>query len=75
MNPPSTVMAHEIKKNYIQIVNLFRLKVFDMSSIKDSGENKFAYEESNIVGTSENTPEEVDKKILKSIEKQILKRG
>jgi hypothetical protein len=27
-----------------------------MSSINDSGENEFAYEESNIVGISENTP-------------------
>ena len=44
-----------------------------MSSINDSGENEFAYEESNIVGISENTPEEKDKKILKSIKKEILK--
>ena len=42
-----------------------------MSSINDSGENEFAYEESNLVGISENTPEEKDKKILKSIEKEI----
>jgi len=40
-----------------------------MSSINDSGENEFAYEESNIVGTSENSPDEKDKKILKSIKK------
>jgi hypothetical protein len=33
-----------------------------MSSINDSGENEFAYEESNIVEISENTPEEKDKK-------------
>jgi len=33
-----------------------------MSSINDSGENEFAYEESNIVGISENTPDEKDKK-------------
>ena len=44
-----------------------------MSSITDSGENEFAYEESNIVGISENTPEEKDKRILKSIKKEILK--
>ncbi|CAN5848475.1 hypothetical protein BH23THE1_BH23THE1_31570 [soil metagenome] len=44
-----------------------------MSSINDSGENEFAYEESNIVGISENTPEEKDKRILKSIKKEILK--
>ena len=35
-----------------------------MSSINDSGENEFAYEESNIVGISENSPEEEDKKIM-----------
>ena len=40
-----------------------------MSSIDDSGENEFAYEESNIVGISENSPDEKDKKILKSIKK------
>ncbi|TVP41852.1 hypothetical protein [Candidatus Nitrosocosmicus arcticus] len=45
-----------------------------MSSINDSGENEFAYEESNIVGISENTPEEKDKKILKSIKKEILEK-
>ncbi len=44
-----------------------------MSSINDSGENEFAYEESNIVGISENTSEEKDKRILKSIKKEILK--
>lgn len=42
-----------------------------MSSINDSGENEFAYEESNIVGKSEKSPEEDDKKILKSIKKEI----
>jgi hypothetical protein len=42
-----------------------------MSSINDSGENEFAYEESNIVGISENSPEEKYKKILKSIKKEI----
>ncbi|HKR74783.1 MAG TPA: hypothetical protein VJR94_11820 [Candidatus Nitrosocosmicus sp.] len=45
-----------------------------MSSINDSGENEFAYEESNLVGISENTPEEKDKKILKSIKKEILEK-
>ena len=43
-----------------------------MSSIKDSGENEFAYEESNIVGISENSPDEKDKKILKSIKKEMI---
>ncbi len=43
-----------------------------MSSINDSGENEFAYEESNIVGISENSPEEKDKKILKSIKKEMI---
>ena len=43
-----------------------------MSSINDSGENEFAYEESNMVGISENTPEEEDKKIFKSIKKEIV---
>ena len=45
-----------------------------MSSINDSGENEFAYEESNLVGISENTPEEKDKKILKSIKNEILEK-
>jgi len=45
-----------------------------MSSVNDSGENEFAYEESNLVGMSENTPEEKDKKIFKSIKKQILEK-
>jgi hypothetical protein len=40
-----------------------------MSSINDSGENEFAYEESNIVGISENMPEEKEKRVLKSIKK------
>lgn len=34
-----------------------------MSSISDGGENELAYEESNIVGISENSPEEEDEKI------------
>ena len=32
------------------------------------------YEESNLVGISENTPEEKDKKIVKSIKKEILEK-
>jgi hypothetical protein len=43
-----------------------------MSSIDDSGENEFAYEESNIVGISENSPDEKNKRILKSIKKDII---
>ena len=62
-----------LKNLKTEIVNLFCIKVSDMSSINDSGENEFAYEESNIVGISENTPEEKDKRILKSIKKEILK--
>lgn len=42
-----------------------------MSSINDSGENEFAYDESNRVGKSENSKEEEDKKILKSIKKEV----
>jgi hypothetical protein len=45
-----------------------------MSSINDSGENEFAYEGSNIVGISENTPEEEDKKIFRSIKKEISEK-
>ena len=45
-----------------------------MSSVNDSGENEFAYEESNLVGISENTPEGKDKKIVKSIKKEILEK-
>ncbi len=66
-------MTLEFKKLKTQIVNLFCIKVSDMSSINDSGENEFAYEESNIVGISENRSEEKDKRILKSIKKEILK--
>ncbi len=51
----------------------FLLEVTDMSSINNSGENEFADEESNIVGKSEISPEEEDKKILKSIKKEISK--
>ena len=43
-----------------------------MSSINDRGENEFAYEESNVVGISENSPDEKDKKILKSIKKEMI---
>ena len=43
-----------------------------MSSINDSGENEFAYEKSNMVGISENSPDEKDKKILKSIKKEMI---
>ena len=43
-----------------------------MSSINDSGENEFALEESNIVGISENSPDEKDKRILKSIKKEMI---
>ena len=43
-----------------------------MSSINDRGGNEFAYEESNIVGISENSPDEKDKKILKSIKKKMI---
>jgi hypothetical protein len=47
------------------------VKINDMSSINNSGENEFAFEESNIVGESEISTEEEDKKILKSIKKEI----
>ncbi len=43
-----------------------------MSSIDDSGENEVAYEESNIVGISENSPDEKNKRILKSIKKEMI---
>jgi hypothetical protein len=45
-----------------------------MSSINDSGENEFAYEESSIVGISENTPEEKVQRILKSIKKKLERK-
>lgn len=64
-------MTLEVKNLKTEIVNLFCIKVSDMSSINDSGENEFAYEESNVVGKSEDNPEEEDKKILKSIKKEI----
>jgi hypothetical protein len=43
-----------------------------MLSIDDSGENEFAYEESNIVGISENSPDEKNKRIFKSIKKEMI---
>jgi hypothetical protein len=43
-----------------------------MSSTNEMGENEFAFEESNIVGISENSPDEKDKKILKSIKKEMI---
>jgi hypothetical protein len=42
-----------------------------MSSIKDTGENEFAIKFSNIVGKSEESEEEEDKRILKKIKKEI----
>ena len=45
-----------------------------MSSINDRGENEFAYDESNIVGISENTPEEKNSRVSKSIKKKILEK-
>ena len=45
-----------------------------MSSINDSGENEFVYDESNIVGISENTPEEKEKRTSKSIKKEIIEK-
>ncbi len=42
-----------------------------MSSIKNRGENEFADDESNIVGKSEESEEEQDQKILKTIKKEI----
>jgi hypothetical protein len=55
-----------------QIVISFCIKVPDMSSTNEMGENEFAFEESNIVGISENSPDEKDKKILKSIKKEMI---
>lgn len=42
-----------------------------MSSIDNRGENEFVNDESNIVGKSEDNTEEEDKKIIKSIKKEI----
>jgi hypothetical protein len=64
-------MTPESKKKLGTIVILFCIKDSGMSSINDSGENEFAYEESNIVGISENMPEEKEKRISKSIKKEI----
>jgi hypothetical protein len=44
-----------------------------MSSINDSGENEFVYEESNMVGMSGNTLEEKEERTLKSIKREIEK--
>ncbi len=57
-----------------QLVNLFWYKVSDVSSINYIGEDGFAYEESNIVETTENTLEEEDKIIIKFIKKDILEK-
>ena len=43
-----------------------------MSSVNDSGENEFAYEESNLVGISENTPE---KKRIKKYSNQSKRKS
>jgi len=68
-------MTYQVQENLkTKIVNLFCIIYSDMSSINDSGENEFAYEESNIVGISENSPEEEDKKIIKSIKKEIIEK-
>ncbi|MGN6347005.1 MAG: hypothetical protein ACTHL3_03005 [Candidatus Nitrosocosmicus sp.] len=42
-----------------------------MSSIKDTGENEFANESSNIVGKSGESQEEEDRRILKKVKKEI----
>ena len=42
-----------------------------MSSIKDTGENEFANESSNIVGKSGESEEEEDRMILKKVKKEI----
>lgn len=44
-----------------------------MSSINNRGENEFADDESNIVGKSEESAEEEDQEILKTIKKEISK--
>ena len=46
-----------------------------MSSINDSGENEFAYEESNVVGKSENNPEEEDKARSVTVFPRTLRLG
>jgi hypothetical protein len=42
-----------------------------MSSINDKGENEFATEASNIFGKSEDSSDEEEKKIIKSIKKEM----
>ena len=44
-----------------------------MSSIDNKGENEFNYDESNIVGKSENSEEEEDEEISDRIKKEIMK--
>ena len=44
-----------------------------MSSIDDKGENEFNYDESNMVGKSENSEEEEDDEISDRIKKEIMK--
>ena len=51
--------------------NTLCIKVTCMSSIKNRGENEFADDESNIVGKSEESEDEQDQKILKTINKEI----
>lgn len=44
-----------------------------MSSIDNKGENEYNYDESNIVGKSENSEEEEDEEISDRIKKEIMK--
>lgn len=44
-----------------------------MSSIDNKGENEFNYDESNMVGKSENSEEEEDDEISDRIKKEIMK--
>ena len=44
-----------------------------MSSIDNKGENEFNYDESNMVGRSENSEEEEDDEISDRIKKEIMK--
>src|SRR5574339_357608 len=44
-----------------------------MSSIDNKGENEFNYDESNMVGKSENSEEEEDDEISDRIKKEIIK--
>jgi len=57
-------MTSQVQENLrTQRVNFFCIIDSDMSSINDSGENDIAYEESNTIGISENSPDEKDKNI------------